>query len=70
MSWFDAIIQLGTETAVLIYFLPGIAHIVVLGLIFQTQIETVLRSLWVVAVTLIVFGILLGIADYLGAKTL
>ncbi len=67
MSWFDAIIQLGTETAVLIYFLP---HIVVLGLIFQTQIETVLRSLWVVAVTLIVFGILLGIADYLGAKTL
>ena len=99
---FTAIIQLGTETAVLIYFLPDIAHIVsswfkalfgriprndpnarlgwfiivgsipivVLGLIFQHQIETVLRSLWIVATTLIVFGILLGLADYFGAKTL
>lgn len=98
---FTAIIQLGTETAVLIYFLPDIAKIVsswfkaligriprndpnarlgwfiivgsipivVLGLLFQNQIETVLRSLWVVAITLIVFGILLGVADALGPKT-
>jgi undecaprenyl-diphosphatase len=98
---FTAIIQLGTETAVLIYFLPDIAHIVsswfkslfgrvprndpnarlgwfiivgsipivVLGLIFQNAIESVLRSLWVVAATMIVFGILLGLADRFGAKT-
>jgi undecaprenyl-diphosphatase len=41
---------------------------VILGVLFQTQIETVLRSLWVISVTMIVFGILLGIADYVGAK--
>ena len=97
---FTAILQLGTETAVLIYFLPDIAHIVsswfkalfgriprndpsaklgwfiiigsvpivVLGLLFQNQIETVFRSLWIVAGTLIVFGIVLGVADILGPR--
>lgn len=97
---FTAITQLGTETAVLVYFwaditriisrwfqsligrvprndssartgwliIVGSIPIIVLGLLFQNQIETVLRSLWVIASTLIVFGILLGIADYVGAK--
>jgi undecaprenyl-diphosphatase len=46
----------------------GTIPIVVLGLLFQTQIETVLRSLWVIAVTLIVFGVILGIADLIGAE--
>lgn len=46
----------------------GSIPIVVLGLLFQDQIETVFRSLWIVAVMLIAFGILLGIADYVGAK--
>lgn len=46
----------------------GSIPIVVLGLLFQDQIETVFRSLWIVAIMLIVFGILLGIADYVGAK--
>jgi undecaprenyl-diphosphatase len=46
----------------------GSIPIVVLGLLFQDQIESVLRSLWIVAVMLIVFGILLGIADHIGAK--
>ncbi|MFT4258731.1 undecaprenyl-diphosphate phosphatase [Microbacterium sp.] len=46
----------------------GSIPIVVLGLLFQDQIESVLRSLWVVASMLIVFGILLGIADHVGAK--
>ena len=98
---FTAIIQLGTETAVLIYFwkdivrivsawfrslfgrvprhdpdarmgwlvIVGSIPIVVLGVLFQDQIETTLRSLWIVAATLIIFGILLGIADAVGAKT-
>ena len=98
---FTAIIQLGTETAVLIYFWKDIVRIVsrwfrslfgriprddpdarmgwlviigsipivVLGVLFQDQIETTLRSLWIVAATLIIFGILLGIADAVGAKT-
>lgn len=46
----------------------GSIPIVVLGLLFQKQIEGVLRSLWIVAVMLILFGILLGIADAIGAK--
>ena len=46
----------------------GSIPIVVLGLLFQDQIETVFRSLWIVAIMLIVFGILLGIADHVGAK--
>jgi undecaprenyl-diphosphatase len=41
----------------------------VLGLLFQDQIETTFRSLWLVAAMLIVFGILLGIADWVGRKT-
>ena len=47
----------------------GSIPIVVLGLIFKHQIETIARNLWVVATTLIVFGIILGIADALGRKT-
>ncbi|WEO79197.1 undecaprenyl-diphosphate phosphatase [Cryobacterium sp. SO2] len=46
----------------------GTLPIVVLGLLFQDQIETSLRNLWVTAIMLIAFGILLGIADYVGAK--
>ncbi len=105
---FTAIIQLGTETAVLVYFwrdivrivrafvlgllavkgtdgsprvprsdhdyrlgwliIVGSIPIVVLGLIFQTMIETTFRSLWIVAFDLIVFGIVLGIVDRLGRK--
>lgn len=97
---FTAITQLGTETAVIIYFwrdivkivsnwcrslvgkvprtdanarmgwliIIGSLPIIVLGLLFQDAIETTLRSLWVVATTLIVFGILLGVADAVGAK--
>ncbi len=97
---FTAIIQLGTEAAVVVYFagdlgriisrwflslfgrvprndpdakmgwyiIFGSIPIVVLGVLFQTQIETVLRSLWVIAATMIIFGILLGVADYVGAK--
>jgi undecaprenyl-diphosphatase len=98
---FTAIIQLGTEAAVLLYFWKDIVRIVsawfrslfgriprndpdarmgwlviigsipivVLGVLFQTRIETTLRSLWIVAATMIIFGILLGVADYVGAKT-
>ena len=46
----------------------GSIPIVVLGLLFQDQIETVFRSLWLVAGMLIFFGVLLGIADHVGAK--
>lgn len=46
----------------------GSIPIVVLGLLFQDQIESVFRSLWLVAGMLIFFGVLLGIADAVGAK--
>ncbi|MFB7842390.1 undecaprenyl-diphosphate phosphatase [Microbacterium sp. NPDC056052] len=46
----------------------GSIPIVVLGLVFKDQIETVFRSLWLVAIMLIVFGVLLGIADAIGAR--
>ncbi|TFD25997.1 undecaprenyl-diphosphate phosphatase [Cryobacterium lyxosi] len=46
----------------------GSLPIIILGLLFQNQIETVLRSLWLTATMLITFGILLGIADHVGAK--
>lgn len=105
---FTAITQLGTETAVLVYFwkdivrivsrwwlalfafrdaagavrvprndpdarmgwfiILGSVPIVVLGLFLQDQIETTFRSLWIVAFTLIGFGILLGVADYVGRQ--
>ena len=45
----------------------GSLPIVILGFLFQHLIETTFRSLWITATTLIVFGILLGIADLVGA---
>ncbi len=50
------------------WIILGTIPIVVLGLLFQDQIEGSLRSLWFVAVMLIVFGILLGVADRIGRK--
>ncbi|MCB1274177.1 MAG: undecaprenyl-diphosphate phosphatase [Leucobacter sp.] len=50
------------------WIILGSIPIVVLGLVFQDQIETGLRSLWVVAAMLIVFGLLLGLADRLGTR--
>jgi undecaprenyl-diphosphatase len=46
----------------------GTLPIVALGLLFQNFIENQLRQLWVIAVMLIGFGILLGIADRFAPK--
>lgn len=46
----------------------GSLPIGILGLTFQEQIEQDVRQLWVIAITLIVFGILLGVADFVGKK--
>lgn len=98
---FTAVSQIGTETAVLIYFRRDIARILrawfrsftdpevrsgidarmgwyviigtipiaVLGLTFASVIETTARNLWIVATVLIVFGVVLGLADRFGRKT-
>lgn len=97
---FTAITQLGTETAVIIYFWRDIVQIIrswalslvgkvprsdpdarmgwliiigsipigVLGLLFEDAIDTTLRSLWITATMLILFGVLLGIADHIGKQ--
>jgi undecaprenyl-diphosphatase len=46
----------------------GSLPVVVIGLIFQDAIENQLRSLWVIAFTLIIFGIVLGVADRVGKR--
>jgi undecaprenyl-diphosphatase len=97
---FTAIVQLGTETAVLLYFWKDITRIIgrwfralagrvpqsdpdvrmgwlvivgsipigVLGLAFEDQIDHGLRNLYITAVMLIGFGILLALADRLGPQ--
>lgn len=46
----------------------GSVPVVVVGLIFKDAIENQLRSLWVIAFTLVIFGIVLGIADFYGKR--
>jgi undecaprenyl-diphosphatase len=97
---FTAVSQLGTETAVVVFFwrdivrivrawfgslfgrvprndpdarmgwlvIIGSVPIVVLGVLFQTAIESSLRNLWIVATTLIVFGLILAMADAVGRQ--
>lgn len=97
---FTAITQLGTETAVVVFFWKDIVRIIgawfnalrgkvphsdpdakmgwliiigslpiaVLGLLFESQIDTTFRSLWIVATTLVVFGLILAVADHYGSQ--
>lgn len=99
-AFFTAIIQIGTEAAVVVYFwrdivsiiskwckalvgkhdrkdpevrlgwliIVGSIPIVILGLLFQDAIEGALRSLWITATMLIVFGLIIGLADWVGKK--
>ena len=48
------------------WIILGSAPIVVCGVLFEHLIDSTLRSLWFVGAMLIIFGILLGIADRLG----
>ncbi|MBJ7357094.1 MAG: undecaprenyl-diphosphate phosphatase [Nocardioides sp.] len=96
---FTAVIQIGTELAVLIYFrndiwrivstwtrslfrpeyrghldarmgwyvIVGSLPIVVLGVLLKDVIERDFRSLWLIAGTLVVFGVVLGVADRVGS---
>ncbi len=95
---FTAVIQIGTEVAVLLYFrkdiwrigsawvrslydaswrghldarlgwfiIVGSLPIVVLGILLKDVIERDFRNLWIIGTTLIVLGIILGIADRVG----
>ena len=44
----------------------GSLPIVVLGYLFQENIRNTFRSLWIIAIVMIVFGIILGVADRFG----
>jgi undecaprenyl-diphosphatase len=100
LTAFIATIQLGTELAVVGYFIKDIGRVgsswlrwsvkpksamssdtklgwliiigtlpvVILGLALRDFVENDVRSLWVIAYTLIGFGLLLGIADFFGKK--
>jgi undecaprenyl-diphosphatase len=46
----------------------GSIPVVGIGLVFKHQIENNLRNLWVVACTLIIFGLILGVADRMGKR--
>lgn len=50
------------------YIIVGTIPVVVLGVLFSNQIETVARNLWLVSFTLIIFGLILGYADRVGRK--
>ena len=50
------------------YIIIGTIPISLLGLVFSDQIETAARNLWLVASMLIVFGVVLGVADALGSR--
>lgn len=47
----------------------GTVPIVLLGYFAQEYIRSTFRSLWLVAIVLIVFGLILGLADWLGKRT-
>lgn len=47
----------------------GTVPIGVLGFLFQDVIRDTFRNLWLVAIVLIAFGLLLGVADALGRRT-
>ncbi len=47
----------------------GSVPIVLVGYFAQEYIRSTFRSLWLVAIVLIVFGLLLGLADWLGRRT-
>jgi undecaprenyl-diphosphatase len=99
---FTAVIQIGTELAVLIYFrhdlwrigstwvrslyrpeyrgqldarmgwfiIIGSLPIVILGILLKDTIEEDFRSLWIIGTTLIVLGLVLGIADRVSSDRL
>jgi undecaprenyl-diphosphatase len=75
VAWFRSLRQPSTwrddpdsRMAWLVVF--GTLPIAILGLLFQDEIEHAFRDLRLIATTLIVFGILLGIADHVGKKYL
>ena len=74
-AWFGSITNRGIVSASMKadaklgwLIIVGSLPVIGIGLIFKDQIETTLRNLWIVAIMLIAFGLLLGIADRFGKR--
>ena len=52
-----------------IYILIGSIPVGIVGLVFKHFIEDTVRTLWVISFTMIIFGIVLFVADRIGSKT-
>ncbi len=98
---YTAVVQIGTEVAVVLYFwrdiwtigtgwlrglvsasarrehewrmgwfvIVGSVPIVLIGLAFEDLIDREFRNLWVIGTTLVVLGVVLGIAERIGRRT-
>jgi undecaprenyl-diphosphatase len=74
-AWFGSIINRGITNETIErdsklgwLIIIGSLPVVGIGLVFKQQIESNLRNLWVIAIMLIVFGLLLGVADRIGKR--
>ena len=71
-TWFrslrDASLRSEIDARMGWYIIVGTIPISILGLAFSSQIETAARNLWLVAAMLIIFGVVLGVADALGSR--
>jgi undecaprenyl-diphosphatase len=74
-SWFEQVVQrkelIGeakSQARIGWLIIVGTVPIVVLGYLGSDIIENNLRSLWLIATTLIVFGVILGLADTYGKR--
>jgi undecaprenyl-diphosphatase len=52
------------------YIIVGTIPIAIAGVVFESTIQTAFRSLWLIGTTLVVFGLLLGVADRVGRREL
>ncbi|WP_114452151.1 undecaprenyl-diphosphate phosphatase [Halopolyspora algeriensis] len=71
-TWFrgfgDAAVRRTQDYRLAWYVIVGSIPIGILGFFFQDLIRGALRSLWITATTLIVFGLLLGLAEHYGRQ--
>jgi undecaprenyl-diphosphatase len=64
----DASLRSDIDARIGWYIIVGSIPIMVLGLTFASVIETAARNLWLIAGTMVGFGVVLGLVDRYGAK--
>ncbi len=52
------------------YIIIGTVPIAIAGVAFESTIQTSFRNLWLIGTTLVVFGLILGLADRIGRRDL